>query len=281
MDDVSVKTQTISLTHDLEMFYYLWQPAGGAKTGVLLLHGFGEHAGRYDKLARYLARRSIVVVAPDARGHGRTGGQRGHILRFDQYLDDLDAFRARIRAELPEVENWYILGHSMGGLVALRYALRNQRLYKGLALSNPLLGLALEVPLIKAVAGRLLSRVWPTLSMGNEVNPEHLSRNQEVGKAYMADPLVHHKVSARWFTELLVAMDDALARAPRGLELRTLFLISTADRLTDCETSQTLFNRLTVKKKTLKVYEGLYHEIFNEYDHEAIYAELADWLERT
>jgi len=279
VDKVSATTRSLRVEPDLEMFWYTWRPEGVARAGILVLHGFGEHAGRYDELGNYFAGKGFLVVAPDQRGHGRSSGQRGHVLRFDQYVDDLDAFVSHVRGQEPEVKDWFVLGHSLGGLIALRYALRNQGQYRGLIVSNPLLGLSMKVPVLKALVGRVLSRVWPTLSMANEINPDHLARDPSVGKAYMADPLVHHRVTTRWFTEMNAALEDTHARAVGQLRLPALFLLSTGDRLTDHTASERLFNRLTTPHKTLKVYDGWYHEIFNEADRQTVFADVVQWME--
>ncbi len=279
VEKVLSSTKSVQVAPDLEMFCHVWRPDGEPRAAVLLLHGFGEHSGRYEALGTFLAGRGRLVVAPDHRGHGRSSGQRGHVLRFDQYLDDLDAFVAQAREEYPETSDWFILGHSLGGLIAIRYAMRNQARYQGLIVSNPLLGLSLKVPVIKALVGRALSRVWPALSMGNEIDPDHLARDPAVGQAYMADPLVHHRVSTRWFTEMVGALEDTNAQAVHRLQLPTLFLLSTGDRLTDHTASERLFNRLTTKRKTLKVYDGWYHEIFNEADKQRVFADVVEWMD--
>ncbi len=279
MNKVNSSTETVQVAPDLEMFYRLWRPDGDSRGGILVLHGFGEHSGRYETLGNYLAERGFLVVAPDHRGHGKSGGQRGHVLRFDQYLDDLDALVAHVRNVHSSVGKWYVLGHSLGGLIAIRYAMRNQADYEGLIVSNPLLGLSMKVPLLKEIVGRVMSRVWPTLSLGNEINPAHLARDPEVGRAYMADPLVHHRVSTRWFTEMVRALEDTHVRAVQTLQLPVLFLLSTADKLTDRAASERLFNRLTTRRKTLKVYDGWYHEIFNEADKLSVFAEIVNWIE--
>jgi lysophospholipase len=277
--DVSSSTASVSLQPDFEMSYQVWRPAGAPRAGILLLHGFGEHAARYDALGRYLAGRGFLIIAPDARGHGKSGGRRGHVLRFDQYLDDLDALMRRVRSSEP-LEDWFVLGHSMGGLVALRYMLRSHDRYRGLIVSNPLLGLAVKVPVVKGLVGKLLSSVWPTLTMGNEIDPDHLSRDTSVGRAYMADPLVHHQVSTRWFTEMLDAVARTHAEAVTGIQAPTLFLLSTQDRIADASAARQLYDRLSCRSKELKVYEGLYHEIFNELEREAIFADVAGWLDQ-
>ena len=279
MEKVISTTDKVQVAPDLEMFYHTWRPETGGRAGILLLHGFGEHSGRYEALGKYLAERGFVVVAPDHRGHGRSGGRRGHVLRFDQYIDDLDALVEHLRSQHSELASWFVLGHSLGGLIAIRYAMRNQARYDGLIVSNPLLGLSMKVPLLKELVGRLMSRVWPTLSLGNEINPDHLARDPAVGRAYMADPLVHHRVTTRWFTEMVRALEDTHARAVHTLQLPVLFLLSTGDKLTDRTAAERLFNRLTARRKTLKVYDGWYHEIFNEADKRQVFAEIVDWID--
>lgn len=279
MAAVSAHLKTVSLRPDFNMAYHVWQPAGPVRAGVLLLHGFGEHSGRYDDVARSLAERGILVIAPDARGHGRSGGRRGHVLKFNEYLDDLDQLQDRLLPELGLVPSWFVLGHSMGGLMALRYILRHGPRYKGLILSNPLLGLAVKIPRIKAVFGRLVSSIVPSLTLGNELNPDDLSRDPEVGRAYVADPQVHRVVTARWFTEMLNAVEQTHQQAVNGLRIPVLFLLSTDDRIADANAARTLFERMSGAKE-LKIYTGMYHELFNDFDRAQVFADLNEWIDR-
>ena len=274
----SSSQKTVSLGPQFEMSYHEWSPAEKPRAAILLLHGFGEHAGRYERLGNFLAARGFYVIAPDARGHGRSSGKRGHVLRFDQYLDDLDDLMRKTRTGALGEVPWFVVGHSMGGLVALRFVLRNQAPYRGLVVSNPLLGLAFKVPVVKDVVGRLLSSIWPTLTMGNEINPDNLSRDRSVGEAYMKDPLVHHQVSTRWFTEMLAAVSRTHEES-HALKIPTLFLLSTDDRLVNMKAAHGLFEKLGNTAKQLKIYEGLYHEIFNELEADQVFSDLVSWLE--
>ncbi len=239
---------------------------GEGARDVLVLHGLAEHAGRYEHVGAALAAAGFSATLVELRGHGHSGGKRGHVDRWSDYVDDVRAAVATLRP------GWILLAHSMGGLVALE-ALRGGLAPGRVALSDPLLGVAVKLPIWKIAAARLLSRVLPALPMKNEIDPTALSRDLSVGQAYMADPLVFKVGTPRWYTE----MQGALARVhaePRWAPPMALF-VGEADTVTDPVAGREFARRHQLE---LTTYPDFRHEIFNEIGKEQVLADVVGWL---
>jgi alpha-beta hydrolase superfamily lysophospholipase len=223
--------------------------------------------------------KGISIWAPDHRGHGQSGGQRGHVLNFEQYLTDLRQTVILAREDLPAGKPCFLLGHSLGGLIALYFAQRYPDLIDGLIASSPCLGMVIEVPPVKKVLGSFMSRLWPGLSMGNELDAATISRDSSVVRAYENDPLVHDRVSARFFTELMAAM-EAVNQQAAALNVPVLMQVAGEDFLVNAESSRQFFEKLTIEDKTLQVYEGMYHEVYNapQDQKERVLDDLEAWL---
>ena len=249
---------------------------------VVVLHGYCEHRGRYRHVAAHLNRHGYNVLVGDLRGHGESGGPRGFVNRFSDYLADTQAFLTEAAAQFkpsggPAAAKPILLGHSMGGLVGLQFALNHPEALRALALSSPFLGLKIIVPGWKRTLGLVASVISPKLRLPSGLGSADLSHDPEVGRRYDADPLVTHDATARWFTETTAAQDDLRARAGR-VRVPTLMQVAGDDRIVDAEVSQVMFDRLGASDKNLTVYPGLFHEIFNEVDRERVLADLTNWL---
>ncbi len=257
------------------LFYRHW-PVENATCAVAIIPGYADHSGRYSHVADFLTGGGIEVYALDLRGHGNSDGARGHVSRFDHYHDDVDALLSVI-AEKSQGKPLFILGHSMGGLVALSYAIRRSPDCKGIAVSSPFLGVAMKVPEIKVLLGRVMSVVYPSLALPSGLNPYDLSHDRAVGDAYSADPLVFKTATARWFTETMRAIAETKAGA-RNLKLPCLILQAGDDRLADPEASKPLFDSLGSSDRTYIEYPNFYHEIFNEDGKEKPMGDLINWI---
>ena len=260
--------------------FYRCRPAENERARLVLSHGLGEHSGRYGHVIDRLTGQGISVWAIDHQGHGRSGGSRGHIDRFDQYLNDLKQVVDMAKAEKPGGIKCFLLGHSMGGLIVLRFAEAFKDAVDGVIASSPGLAPAMKIPVIKGGAAKLISNIWPTLTFDNELEPSHLSHDQAIVQAYVNDPLVNRRISARWFTEFLSAM-EATNSAAAAIHIPTLMQVAGSDRLVDPQTSRKFFESLKTNDKTLLYYDDLYHEIYNELMHnrEKVLNDLAKWLE--
>ena len=260
---------------DTDIYYQSWS-AADARGLLVIAHGQGEHGGRYGHVLDAVAPLGLSVWALDHRGHGRSQGRRGHVMRFSEYVDDLKTFVELAKAREP-VGKTFLLGHSMGGLIALAYAMTYPDAIDGVCVSSPALGLALEVPRLKAAVGRRLSDLWPSLTLGNGIDPGAVSRDPNEVRAYREDKLVHDRVSARFFTEFTGRMEHARTHAS---ELKTPCLIQVAgdDKLVDAEASRKFYEGVGAGDRTFKEYEGYYHEIFNDLERERPLKDLGDWL---
>ncbi len=261
----------------VELYWRSWTPtAAPPRALVVLVHGMGEHCGRYDHVADALLARGWAVAAHDHRGHGRSGGRRSFIDRTGNLLSDITTAFDRARAAVPDVPV-IMVGHSMGGLTSALWAVDNQDRLDGLVLSGPLAQMDQANPVTRVVA-RALSAAVPTLGMV-AVDASALSHDPTVGEDYRADPLVFSgRLPARTAAELIGAVDAVQRRAPE-LRLPLLVLHGSLDTLAPPEGSRRLFEAAASDDKQRIVYDGMYHEIFNEVDRARVLADLTSWID--
>jgi alpha-beta hydrolase superfamily lysophospholipase len=259
----------------VSLYIRAWLPDMPAVGVIVIAHGLAEHCGRYEHVAANLVSQGYAVYALDHRGHGKSGGRRANIDRFAYLIEDLDLLFAQARAAHPGLPVT-LIGHSMGGAIAFAYALRHQQALKGLVLTAPALGTKL-VPRLQLLFVRFLSVVLP--NMGAITLPATaVSRDPAVVQAYETDPLNYRgAVPARTVAELFAAMGSFPAAAP-ALTLPVLILHGTSDLLVPREDTLPVVDRMGSRDKTLNVYEGLYHEVFNEPEQAQVLADLDAWL---
>ncbi|HWE27398.1 MAG TPA: lysophospholipase [Polyangia bacterium] len=253
-----------------------WPAEGKPQASVIIIHGYGEHIGRYDETARALAAAGFSVRGLDLRGHGQSGGVRGFCNRFDEYLDDVDAIVARAR---PEGLPIFLVGHSFGALVAPHYALHHPTSVAGLVLTSPYWKLAMAQPAVKIWAGKLASLIAPKLALPTRLTGAMVCRDPELQAKYDVDPLNNKNATARWFTESNAAQLDLVERAPQ-LTVPTLLLVGEADRVASAPQARVVFERIGSHDKTLRMLTGQYHEVLNEpkATREHSVAEIVEWL---
>ncbi len=260
---------------DVRLFRQSWLPDGAARAVIAIAHGAGEHSGRYAHVAERLTDEGYAVYALDHRGHGRSSGARALVDRIDNTVADLDSLIVLASSEHAGSET-FLLGHSMGGAIALRYAIAHQDRLAGLILSGPLAALEAASPATR-IAAKVLSAVAPRLPVFG-VDPTLVSRDPAEVNAYETDPLVHHgKLPARTVAELAVAV-ESFPQAVRSITIPTLILYGTDDKLCPPAGSLMLSERIGSEDKTLKAYDGLYHEILNEPERERVLDDLCSWL---
>ncbi|QIG44727.1 alpha/beta hydrolase [Nocardioides anomalus] len=258
--------------------YDVYEPAaapGGEPVGVALVaHGVAEHAGRYGHVAEVLVGLGLKVVVPDHRGHGRSGGKRLLVRDLSEYSADLETLRS---LELLEGRPTYLLGHSMGGCIALDYALDHQDVLEALVLSAPAVLPGDDIsPLLMRVA-KVLGKVVPGLP-GQKLSSASISRDPAVVAAYDADPLNYRgKLPAGVGGAMLRTMDTFPARLP-SLRLPLLVLSGTGDTIVNPEGARLVDRLAGSSDKTLKEYDGLFHEVFNEPEKELVLGDLRDWV---
>jgi alpha-beta hydrolase superfamily lysophospholipase len=254
-------------------------PAGAPRGVVLVVHGYAEHLGRYAELLAHLAGRGLAVAALDLRGHGRSGGPRGHCLDFTEYVADVAHLAAA-------AESWWpgrrrvLFAHSMGGLVALLFLLRHPDAVRAAALSAPALRLPDGGPRVLRALGAAIGRVAPGIGFRSSVEPAALARDARVGEAYVADPLVHRRASAGFARAFAAAQATAEAAASE-IRVPLLVLQGAADRIVDPAGARDLAARLTCPHELMTL-PGYFHELLNEPPAEraAVLAALDRWVDR-
>ena len=243
---------------------------------LAVMHGLGEHSGRYEGLALAMAAEGIGVHAVDWRGHGRAEGRRGHVMSWTELLQDAQAFVELVATRAPGAEV-IPLGHSVGGAILASAVVRGAIRPARFALSSPALRIKARVPGWKVGLGRLASRAMPALALDNELDLDGLSRDAAVAPAYRDDPLTHSKISARLYTEWLAANAESLQRAPEVL-IPFLATHGSADPIIDPAGTEEFFIRAGAPGKVLKVYADYLHEPYNDSGRDAVFADLAAWV---
>ena len=256
---------------------YRYWPVDQPRATILLIHGLGEHSGRYQHVAEAFNAKGFTVLAPDHLGHGESPGTRVFVEQFDDYLAGVRECRAIIDQQCPGVP-CFVLGHSMGGLIAGRLLLEDQQQYRGALLSGP--AFAAEAPPSGLVMfiGRLLAKIAPKAGM-IALDASGVSRDPQVVAAYNADPLVNHgKITAALGVALFDAMAEVMSRAAE-IKLPLLVMHGDADTMAAPKGSEQFAAAVSSSDKTLTLLPGLYHEIFNEPEGANIIAAYAEWIE--
>jgi len=276
MDSYSHETGSFSGKGGIEIFFQKWV-AAKAKAVVVVIHGLGSHSGRFEKLIKSLAGKNISVMAMDLRGHGRSEGARGHVEFFMDYIYDLKLFVEYIKSEYQNLPI-ELYGQGVGAVVSAKYAVTYSGDVSGLVLSSPAF-MPSEKPsgFKKGIISFFSPRI-PTFSFSSGVNPESLSRDEEVVKAFREDSLVHSKSTARWITEYLKAGSEVL-KSPHLVKCPVLVLQGNADSVVDLPSIEKFYNGVNTDKDIYK-YDNCFHEIFNEPsdDGEKVLSDITGWI---
>lgn len=264
----------------LNIFFQSWTKPNPEKV-IVIQHGFGEHSDRYGNFLKAIENEPYSVYALDSRGHGRSDGKRGHVDQFQRYIDDL-ADLIRIAKHEESVSKVILLGHSLGGVIALQYATEgfNQDNLLGLIISSPALQVKMDLEKeIKKFAAEILSSIMPAVTLDANLDLKFLSHDESVIEAYKKDPLVHGKISFQMGKNLfhLAAVMNQKAHL---IQVPILMIHGEADGIADVEGSKNFFKNLTTSKKELKIYSGLYHELMNELppDREKVLKDILDFI---
>jgi acylglycerol lipase len=271
------KTGTMTTEDGLRLHTVRWLPAGDPDTLLLVAHGLGEHSGRYIHVAEQLTARGYAVFSFDHRGHGRSEGPRAYFDDFDLAVAELGQFAGQLRAEFPG-HRLFVFGHSMGALVSLLYALRHQDQLAGWISSATTLTLDKAAPRLLVRAGQLLNRIMPRLPY-RKIDSSTLSRDPQVVQSYEDDPLVYHRPLRLGVVNALIEYSQRARQRLDKLRLPLLILHGGADALTPATGSQLLYERAASPDKTLKIYDGLYHEILNDPEGKTVLEDIAAWLD--
>jgi len=255
----------------------------GARAHTVLVHGYGDHLGRYRTFRDAMLSDRLAVHAYDVRGHGRSDGPRGGVRTFAEYTDELEAFVASTRAQAGGAAPLFIVAHSHGALITLSWLLgkgadAQTRLgLRGLVLSAPYLGLAFAPPAWKTAPALLLSRIAPSLPIPTGIASADLSRDPAWQRATDEDPLYGRKATPRWYTEHTRVQREVMA-AGAQLRIPVLLMLPGEDRVASAAMSRRWFETLTTPDRRLREWPSMRHEIFNEIGKEEVYAETSRWI---
>ena len=259
----------------VEIYAQGWEPETAPNGVVCLVHGLGEHSGRYAHVAETLGPAGYATLALDQRGHGKTSGPRGQAPSFEALMDDIGRLIQEGDRRYPGLPQ-YLYGHSMGGSFVLNYVLQRRPQLAGVIASSPALETAFTPPAWKVAVGKLLAGWWPGLTLSNGLDVGVISRDLEVVRRYIEDPLVHRRLSARLGLDLLHYGRWALDHAAE-FSLPLLLMHGSADRLTSAQASREFAARAG-DVCTLKIWEGFYHELHNEPEKALVLRYMIDWL---
>lgn len=263
--------------HGEDVYYQDWRPDGETRAVMLLVHGLAEHSSRYAGFADFFTSNGIAVYTLDHPGHGKSGGRRAHVRHFDDFHDALAQRLTMAKTENPGLPV-FLLGHSLGGLIAASFLLERQADFAGAVFSGAAIRAPQEPSGFALLINRVISIVWPTLGV-LQLDANGVSRDAAVVEAYESDPLVFRgKVTARLAAEVFRVMDVVRNNASR-IALPILVLHGEADVMTDPAGSLELHENAASADKNIIVYDGLYHEIFNEPERLKVMGDVLDWLD--
>jgi alpha-beta hydrolase superfamily lysophospholipase len=263
-----------------DLYFASAMPADPPKAVLGILHGYADHGARYRHVMGALAEHGIGSVALDLRGHGRALGPRGFCERFDEFLDDARELRRLVEDRAKReggAAPMFLFGHSFGGLVATTSVLERPGDIRGIVLSSPFFGIALAVPKVKLLAGKVASRVYPRLELPTGLYGKDMTHDAEKARAYDDDPLVFKNATARWFTETVAAQQRALEGASR-LTMPLFMAFGTNDPVASFTSGKAFFVQAGSNDKTFDARDGLYHELLNEPSWKDLVETIARWI---
>lgn len=272
-DIVKVSEEQVLSEDGVLLNYYHWVPEK-SKAAVLISHGWSEHAGRYHDVANWFAARGFEVHALDHRGHGKSGGPRGHVHRWSDYARDLEQLRQSVN-----VQPQYLLGHSMGGMIGVLHLLEYPGCFAAVALSGPAADVSIPIPKVKVFLGKTMSNWMPTLSMSNDIDPSVVCSDKKVVEAYINDPFTHGKVSVRWFSEYMKTIERVKRNAGK-ISTPTAIWHGEGDTLVEPWVSENLYHAFTMKDRQRALVGNALHEILLEPDWQQTADEIKLWMER-
>jgi alpha-beta hydrolase superfamily lysophospholipase len=253
-------------------------PDAEPKAALVFTHGQGDWSDRYRHVALALSAAGYAMYASDLRGHGKSGGARGHTPSYEILLDDLQLIYDWAREENPK-KTLFLYGHSMGGQITLSFALRRKPQVAGVIATGPWLRLAFEPPAFLVALGGLMNRLWPTFSQSNRVDLSLLSHDMPFIDALHDPAQYHNQITAREYFQMSAGAEYLLQHASE-FDLPVLLMHGGADKIISPAGTQAFYAHARSADKTLKVYDGLYHEITNERERERVIEDMRTWLDK-
>jgi len=259
-----------------KIFSQKWIVDGTSKAVLVLVHGLGEHIGRYAHVAEFFTQHNVSFYGFDHRGHGRSSGKRGHIGNSQFFIDDIDKI-----IETAKKENHgtpiFLYGHSLGGNMVLYYSLKVKPDLKGIICTSPGLGTGVPVPPVKLFAAKILKSLLPSMTMDNGLDVDNLSHDPNVIKAYKEDPLVHPMISSKLAMDMFANGDWIIENASH-FSLPILLLQGSEDHIVNLEKTKEFAENVPVSLLTFKIFDGLYHELHNEFDKLEVLTFINEWI---
>lgn len=262
-------------TDDLALFNQIWEPRDDVRASVCLVHGLGEHSGRYAHVAEYFGKDNFASLAFDHRGHGKSEGLRGHAPSAEIFLDDIDLLLQEAKSRY-QGKPCFLYGHSLGGILVLYYALKRRPDVHGVVATSPGLRTALEEQKLKIKFAEIMGRLLPTLSLPTGLDTKALSHNPQVVQDYQQDPLVHDRATLAFANKLLEAIEWIFEHASE-FSLPLLLVHGSEDKIAYPRGSQE-FASLVTGDCTLRLWKGLAHETHNEPQKEAVLDYTLNWM---
>lgn len=260
------------------VYYQYWLPRDKPKAILLVAHGLAEHSGRYMNLVNHFVPQGYAVYGIDHIGHGKSEGKRVYVEQFQDFTKTLKTYFDSIREKQPETPI-FLIGHSMGGLIGAAYLLEHQNELSGAILSGPAIKIPENISQTTLLAGKIFSVLMPKLGVAPLIY-EGISRDPAVVDAYINDPLVYTgKITARLAAELIKTMGHVTKHAAK-IQLPIMIAQGSADSLVDPGGAQLLYDLVGSEDKTIKLYAGFYHEIFNEPEHAQVLEDVQLWIEK-
>ena len=259
------------------IFYQYWSPEEHARANLVIVHGLAEHSGRYMNVVNHFVPAGYAVYGVDHIGHGRSDGDRVYVDRFQDYTTTLATYIDMIHDWQPD-KPIFLIGHSMGGLIGAAYLLEHQQELSGAVLSGPGIKVPDNISRTVIFMGKILSKILPKVGI-LQLDSNGVSRDPAVVDAYVNDPLVYTgKVTARLGAEMLKTMQDVTNSASR-INLPLTIVQGGNDMLIDPGGAQLLYDSVSSEDKAIKIYEGFYHEVFNDPGHEQVLNDVWKWIE--
>ncbi|MCK4356005.1 lysophospholipase [Candidatus Bipolaricaulota bacterium] len=260
-----------------DIYYQCWLPEDEPRAVLLIVHGLAEHSGRYMNVVDHFIPLGYAVYGIDHLGHGKSDGTRVYVKRFNDFIDVLSVYVDMVLKWQPG-KSLFLVGHSMGALISALFLLDHQAELAGAILSGPSVKVPNNASPITISMVKLLSTLLPRAGLF-QLEAEGVSRDPAVVQAYVSDPLVHTRKITAWLTyEILKAMQRITAEASK-ITLPVLIVQGSADRLVDPDGARILYGAVSSVDKTIKIYDGLYHEVFNEPEHDQVLGDVEAWLE--
>lgn len=261
----------------LHLFFQSWKPAGADKKPILVfVHGMAEHSDRYQNPVSYFNDRDFGIYAMDLRGHGNSSGRRVYAESIDEFLKDIRLFVEHVRRREKD-KKIFLIGHSFGGQLVLNFGAHFPEDVDGIVVSSPNVQLRVRLPLIKRLAAPILSRVIPKVALSNELDPSMVSRDPAVVEAYRNDPKIERRITTR-LADIVLENHLHILDLAKKFRVPCFLMHAGDDVICHPRGTEEFFKRIPIRDKALKIYEGFYHELFNEIGREQVFRDMEEWI---